>query len=503
MCIIQPLVFNTSVVKMEEDFGNSSDFLELIEALEKEEVVSVSGSVPVAEKENFLIAGIKRAARQLSIRDFFKGPKRKLVQCGSVAEEGGDEDNEDNEDKVLSIPVFKQSKEVLSHSGKSKAAQATPQVAQTRPVKTIPSFKWIPESKFVVDAFNYGLVPGAQAYFLTHFHSDHYRGLNGRFWQSAPEQVKMYCSPATANLVAKELRVAEDRIVRLQVGLLYTISEEWKVGVLDANHCPGSVMFIFCDCRRGKKWHLHTGDFRFHPGLLEGAVVRDAQDGTEFAVSQLLFDHLFLDTTYARPDYAFPCQDAVIAACISGCQSLLTLKPKKWCIAVGSYLIGKERIILALADFFDSRIYADARKRAILTALNWPELTRRLTDDPNATPFHIVSMALLSKQKLNDYRGTFKGRFTHILGIRPTGWSFSKNGGDAAVGMALPAIDYLATVWSVPYSEHSSYAELAQFLRGVAFRRVVPTVDNSRGIGHDVAKCNYNTDLLLKIISNK
>lgn len=49
-----------------------------------------------------------------------------------------------------------------------------------------------------VDAFQYGLVEGCTAYFLTHFHSDHYAGLSKNF------TFPVYCSEVSFSILNSE-----------------------------------------------------------------------------------------------------------------------------------------------------------------------------------------------------------------------------------------------------------------------------------------------------------
>lgn len=87
-------------------------------------------------------------------------------------------------------------------------------------------------TKIVVDAFNYGVIDNCDAYFLSHFHYDHYIGLDKNFKQ------KMYCSRITANLVMKKIRVDSKHIFPLEMNKflpVYEGNESIQVALIDAN----------------------------------------------------------------------------------------------------------------------------------------------------------------------------------------------------------------------------------------------------------------------------
>ena len=62
--------------------------------------------------------------------------------------------------------------------------------------RTCPFYKILPNLSEAVDAFRYGKVDGINAYFLSHFHSDHYIGLTSS-WAHGP----IYCSRVTVHPV--------------------------------------------------------------------------------------------------------------------------------------------------------------------------------------------------------------------------------------------------------------------------------------------------------------
>src|SRR6201996_5604006 len=108
--------------------------------------------------------------------------------------------------------------------------------------RTCPFYKILPGLSICVDAFRYGAVQGCQAYFLSHFHSDHYVGLTSH-WSHGP----IYCSKVTANLVRQQLRVDPKYVVDLEFDETVEVpgTNGVKVTMIPANHCPGSSLFLF------------------------------------------------------------------------------------------------------------------------------------------------------------------------------------------------------------------------------------------------------------------
>ncbi|PVU90138.1 hypothetical protein BB559_004776 [Furculomyces boomerangus] len=129
--------------------------------------------------------------------------------------------------------------------------------------KKCPEYKLMPGTSFSVDAFRYGKIPNCTGYFLTHFHSDHYGGLTSKF-----DSGMIYCSQITGNLIIENLKVNPKYVCKLPLNWPVLI-ENTIVTLIDANHCPGSAIFLFDTVFSkedfGRERILHTGDFRASP----------------------------------------------------------------------------------------------------------------------------------------------------------------------------------------------------------------------------------------------
>ena len=188
--------------------------------------------------------------------------------------------------------------------------------------RTCPFYKIMPGLFICVDAFRYGAVKGCNAYFLSHFHSDHYIGLTSS-WCHGP----IYCSRVTGNLVRRQLRVDPKWVVDLRFEEKVEVpnTQGVEVTMIPANHCPGSSLFLFEKTMSKTKTQriLHCGDFRACPTHIQHPKLRpNILDPATKKQFQQKIDVCYLDTTYLTPKYAFPSQETVILACAAMCVSL-------------------------------------------------------------------------------------------------------------------------------------------------------------------------------------
>ncbi|KAF2674493.1 DRMBL-domain-containing protein, partial [Microthyrium microscopicum] len=403
--------------------------------------------------------------------------------------------------------------------------------------RTCPFYKIMPGTPITVDAFRYGAVEGCQAYFLSHFHSDHYIGLTGR-WCHGP----IYCSKVTANLVLQQLKVDPKWVVALDWEKETAVPNTGvNVTMISANHCPGSSLFLFerplGNANSGKKHRiLHCGDFRACREHLEHPLLRpNVQDAITGQSRQQRIDVCYLDTTYLNPKYAFPSQVNVIQACQemvtklnktgpldstsgnadnqmksfiksgskkgntkSDSESISENKPPRLLVVVGTYSIGKERICIGIAKALKSKIFAPPAKMRICSCLEDPELNDLLTSDPRKAQVHMTPVFEIRAETLDEYLCGYLDTFTHVVGFRPTGWTYrppnSRFIESPAVSTVLNGENWgngygikdmapqrgstkRATCFGVPYSEHSSFRELTMFCCALRIDKIVPTVN--------------------------
>ncbi|XP_036191815.1 DNA cross-link repair 1A protein [Myotis myotis] len=319
--------------------------------------------------------------------------------------------------------------------------------------RTCPFYKKIPGTGFTVDAFQYGVVEGCTAYFLTHFHSDHYAGLSKNF------TFPVYCSEITGNLLKSKLHVEEQYIHPLPMDTECMVNGI-KVVLLDANHCPGAVMILFF--LPNGNVVLHTGDFRADPTMERSLLMR------------LKVHTLYLDTTYCSPEYCFPSQQEVIQFAINTAFEAVTLNPRTL-VVCGTYSIGKEKVFLAIADVIGSKVGMSREKYKTLQCLNIPEINSLITTDMCDTLVHLLPMMQINFKGLQSHLKKYDGRYEQILAFRPTGWTHSNK--LMSIADVVPQTKGNISIYGIPYSEHSSYLEMKRFVQWLKPQKIIPTVN--------------------------
>ena len=233
------------------------------------------------------------------------------------------------------------------------------------------------------------------------------------------------------------------------------------------NHCPGSVMFVI-RLTSGVTL-LHVGDCRACHSMEEEPVFWNMR-----------IDKLYLDTTYCKPEYDFPSQGDVITRTVEMVGEFVTEKPDTL-VMVGGYTVGKERIFKAIAAGLEAKVWGDRKRMRTWRCLEDQEILNRLEEDRKKAQVQVVMNQVVGWPKLGMELDKVGGKWNHVLGVKPTGWTHSRGEGkeQSLAGIRIVTRGHVSLL-EVPYSEHSSYSELkrfVQFLRIGSERDIIPTVN--------------------------
>lgn len=398
-----------------------------------------------------------------------------------------------------------------------------------------PAVKQIPGTRFVVDGFR-SAGRYSVAYFLSHFHSDHYTGITP-LWNRGI----IFCSEITASLVLQVLKVSPELVVALPMGQKVCV-DGVEVSLVDANHCPGAVQFLFrvpvghADAmEEGFHRYVHTGDMRYASLMQEDASLAE----------YIGADAVFLDTTYCNPKFIFPSQLESVGYIADTVYTLLQqcesrgdddgaseglpadvstvdgeechddeqqgvgkvhdggddLRNSKGCgeddedvfqvarqggmgsssksvlFLISTYVIGKEKILTAVARRCKCLIYVNERKLSILKCLKLEDMGI-FTTDPRATNVHVVEWSFLG-ETWPYFRPNFgnmekilaESGFRRVVGFVPTGWAYELRKKTFSARRKGSCEIHL-----VPYSEHSNYDELREYVGYLRPKEIIPTV---------------------------
>ncbi|MCO5609239.1 hypothetical protein L7F22_063463 [Adiantum nelumboides] len=170
-------------------------------------------------------------------------------------------------------------------------------------------------------------------------------------------------------------------------------------------------------------------------------------------------------------------------------------------VVVGTYTIGKEKIVLACARALNTKIYCtDSRKYRVYAQLDDAELHSLLTRDPLRAAVHVTSLMTINGDALRDHVSAMRklgARIDRAIAFRPTGWTYRPPPGADVVSPSLDRViqwnqsrrfgsgnlfptrdstrEY--SIYGVPYSEHSSFFELSAFALSLDYVKIIATVN--------------------------
>ncbi|KAI1785521.1 hypothetical protein LXA43DRAFT_1185710 [Ganoderma leucocontextum] len=364
----------------------------------------------------------------------------------------------------------------------------------------------------------------ASLYLLTHTHTDHLMGLSARsFGQTivcshdAKEMLlrhEVYAERALrdAELRAENVRAfahlkvepqrMEDggvdytgsrdllRATHMHIPTRFMLSEEEEVTItlLDANHCPGAVMFLV---EGSKGAVLHTGDFRAETWFLESLkhnsfihrYIRDSRSSSSVDLLPTL-DAIYLDTACLLNNYEVPPKaEAAVAL-----TSLMALYPQSTRFFLNVWTWGYEEIYKEISRKFGTKIHVDRYKHSVYAHLSGdPFLRSIITRDESATRFHACERFERCEHVRVHGRESHTPGGHHVVYVNPVNMDFQSWQRYLQDTREQLQRGKEVNVLLVPLARHSTLPELRRFVSLFKPRRVVPNTLDPALRGLDAA----------------
>ena len=231
-----------------------------------------------------------------------------------------------------------------------------------------------------------------------------------------------------------ELEVNESHVIK------YRDDETVTVTPIDANHCPGAAMFLF-EGHFGRI--LYTGDFRYAGPMLYDTTL-DSLCGSNV-------DVLYLDNTFCDPRCVFPPREDAVVEMLRIIKSHPDAR-----IKIGLRSLGKEVILVALARGTDEWIGVSKERFDILEMLHFANVFKF----SSSCRIQVVMTSEITVRSMTNWN-----QQQETIAMIPTG-----------LGVTLPCHTFPQRddVHVVPYSDHSSYEELQQFVSLIKPRKIYP-----------------------------
>jgi DNA cross-link repair 1B protein len=322
-------------------------------------------------------------------------------------------------------------------------------------------------------------------FFLTHCHTDHTQNLDSS-WRDG----LIYCSSITKQLLIQMNQVPPDFIKELELDKTHVMNfdenETFNVTLIDANHCPGAVMYLF-EGYFGVV--LASGDFRYSPSMVQ----------VDTPLYQKEIDICYMDNTYFNPIFqSIPTREIAFKEITRVIDELHKRFKDKVFFKIKLKKLGKEELLVKLAEHYKTGIHvSEERYIRLVNILN-------LDKKHFITEMNENTKTFIAVHEMNSEATTSFDIDKRVVYIEPTALYLAQSNSkkfslSSSTYKQNLSINTNLTSFQIPYTDHSSYTEIIQFVQRIKPKRLIPIVN--RLINDDV--CVADMKDLKKYLSLK